>query len=122
MREDQIERLRELEEKLLDVYLDEADPANWPGFESLVDGEPLTKQQRGDRYWEKKNAIATVALAFETRKLLVNEKPALGRDPYSERELDQKIAAAERNAEARLKLVQSGKPRAEFLKRAAGDS
>jgi len=120
MRQDQIERLQQLEERLIDVYLDEADPDNWPGVGTM--GEQLTKQQRGDRFWEKKNAIATVALAQETRKLIANDKAALGRDPYSDGEMDRKIHDAEKRAAELVKKVQDGTARAGFLKRAAGDT
>jgi hypothetical protein len=120
MRNDQIERLRDLEERLIDVYLDEADPDNWPGVGSM--GDQLTKEQRGDRYWEKKNAVATVMLAHETRKLIANDKQALGRDPYSDGEMDRKIKDAEKRAADLVKKVQDGTARAGFLKRAAGES
>jgi len=118
MRQDQIERLQDLEERLIDVYLDEADPANWPGVGTM--GDQLTKEQRGDRYWEKKNAIATVALAQETRKLIANDKQSLGRDPYGETEMDRRIQDAEKRAADLVKKVQDGTSRAGFLKRATG--
>lgn len=120
MRADQAERLLELEEKLIDVYLDEADPANWPGVGTA--GSHMTKQERGDRYWEKKNAIATVALAQETRKLLANDKATLGRDPYSDAELDKKISDAERRAQALISEVRKDSDRAAFSKRTGGEA
>jgi hypothetical protein len=118
MRPDQAERLAQLEESLIDVYLDEADPANWPGVGTA--GEHMTKEERGDRYWSKKNAAATVMLAMETRKLIANDKGALGRDPYSDGEMDRKIHDAEKRAADLVKKVQDGTSRAGFLKRAAG--
>jgi hypothetical protein len=118
MRQDQIERLHDLEERLIDVYLDEADPRNWPGVGAM--GDQLTKEQRGDRYWEKKNAVATVMLAHETRKLIANDKQALGRDPYTDGEMDRKIHEAEKRAAEAVKKAQDGTSRASFLKRAAG--
>ena len=57
MRPDQVERLKELTEKLADRFLMDADPSEWPG-----DGKSpadLTQQERGDAYWSKKNAMAT---------------------------------------------------------------
>lgn len=120
MRPDQIERLVELEESLIDIYLEEADPKNWPGKGAM--GDQLTKQQRGDRYWEKKNAIATVALAQETRKLIANDKAALGRDPYNGHELDDKISDAEKRAREAIDRVRAGSTKSEFIKRATGSS
>lgn len=120
MRPDQIERLKLLEESLIDVYLDEADPANWPGVGTM--GAQLTKEERGNRYWEKKNAIATVALAQETRKLISNDKGALGRDPYGDAELDNKIATAEKRAAELVDRVKKDASRTSFVKRATGDA
>ncbi|WP_206751605.1 hypothetical protein [Paraburkholderia sp. BL17N1] len=103
---------------MIDVYLDEADPANWPGVGTA--GEHMTKEERGDRYWCKKNAAATVMLATETRKLIANDKAALGRDPYGEPEMDRRIQDAEKRAADLVKKVQDGTSRAGFLKRATG--
>lgn len=119
MRQDQIERLRELEETLIDVYLDEADPANWPGDGNM--GDQLTKRQRGDRYWDKKNAVATVVLAQETRKLIANSKEALGRDAYDDSQMDKQIEKAEREADALLAKIGSDASRSNFLKRSSGE-
>ena len=58
MRDDQITRLQALSESLGEVVIHEVDPANWPGAEK--DPADLTQQERGDRYWSKKNAAATM--------------------------------------------------------------
>lgn len=60
MRQDQFERLQALQATLTDVFISEADPSNWPG--AGIDLANLDKQSRGDRYWCKKNAVATIAL------------------------------------------------------------
>lgn len=52
MRPDQLVRLAELSEKLADVVLEEADPAEWPGANMPL--ASLSQQERGDRYWSKK--------------------------------------------------------------------
>ena len=60
MRKDQIARLQELSEAVGEVFMDEADPVNWNGA-----GVPLAdmnEKTRGNRYWDKKNAIQTGAL------------------------------------------------------------
>jgi hypothetical protein len=120
VRADQLERLTALEESLIDVYLDEADPQNWPGVGTM--GEHMSKEERGDRYWCKKNAVATVALAHETRKLIANDKSALGRDPYSDHELDKKIGAAEKRAREAIDRARHVATKNEFIKRATGGS
>src|SRR3546814_18422880 len=68
MREDQYTRLLDLEEKLTEQFLAEADPVNWS-----ADGltpKDMSKDQRGDRYWCKKNAVATIALTIRIGSLL----------------------------------------------------
>ena len=78
MRPDQLQRLDDLSERLADSFLVEADLAQWPG-----DGCPpsrTTQQQRGDRYWCKKNAMATGGVLRFTLDLIARRK-ASGRRP-----------------------------------------
>ncbi|CRL45836.1 hypothetical protein SGGMMB4_03928 [Sodalis glossinidius str. 'morsitans'] len=60
MHNDEKTRLSKLSDKLTDVVLEEADPDNWPGAGKAIDAH--TKQERGDRYWCKKNAATTLTL------------------------------------------------------------
>lgn len=60
MRDDQYQRLQALTEKLMDVFLTEADPENWPGLGILPNA--MDKETRGNRYWCKKDAAATLTL------------------------------------------------------------
>jgi hypothetical protein len=48
----------------------------------------------------------TAVLYIDNGKLLLNSKAALGRDPYKDDELDNKIAAAEKTAGQLLAKVQ----------------
>jgi hypothetical protein len=57
MRPDQIVRLQELQDKLVDIYLDEADPGSWP-------------ENRGDRVWHKKDANLTITHVIRIKTLL----------------------------------------------------
>lgn len=116
MRKDQLESLARLSEKLADVVLEEADPDNWPAA-----GIPLAEQSkddRGDRYWAKKNASATFSMLITVEKLALNSKEALGRDPYPEADMDKHIAQAEANAAKLLDKVQKEAKRKEFMGRA----
>lgn len=103
MRDDQKILLAEIEERLVDALLEEADPNMWNGA-----GQPLAdmdQETRGNRYWCKKNAQATLALALNVNKLTANTKEALGRDPYKESELDDQIRMAEKQAAKLLEKV-----------------
>jgi len=97
MRPDQLERLRDLEERLADVVLEEADPDTWPGA-----GKPLadlTQQQRGDRFWCKRNAAATFGLLERTVRTLADAvAPHGGRGEEHDDELGNEIERMEREA------------------------
>jgi hypothetical protein len=67
MRQDQYEKLQAMSEKLTDVILAEADPDQWPGA-GIAPGA-MDQQTRGDRYWCKKNAVATISLVDRVNRL-----------------------------------------------------
>lgn len=125
MRQDQFEKLQALSEKLIDVAMDEADPDTWPG----AGWKPaeLTKEQRGDRYWSKKNAVATLSLIDRIHRIVNDVRSASaggGADPAAvteaETELDAEINAAEKEATKLLDRVQRETKRAEFKKHVHG--
>lgn len=97
MRADQLEKLRSLQESLADIFIEEADPRKWPDMQ--------TRDSRGDRYWHKKNANASLVLVGRIENLLaLRAGRTTGNDQASrddEAKLDGEIAAAEKEA-ARL--------------------
>lgn len=106
MRDDQIVRLQALTERLGEVVISEIDPHNWPGADKLP-GD-LTQQERGDRYWCKKNAAATMTLLLKTVNIagiLNRNKPAPDAGAAID-ELDGELAAAEREAQAIIERIQ----------------
>jgi hypothetical protein len=99
MRPDQAQRIAALGEKLADVVIQEADPDNWPGDGKMpVD---LTQQERGDRYWAKRNAAASMMLLQRTVELSGDGDGAF--DRHSEEDLQEKITKAEKDATKLLK-------------------
>lgn len=106
MRDDQIVRLQALTERLGEVVINEIDPHQWPGADKgLAD---LTQQERGDRYWCKKNAAATMTLllkAVNIAGILNRSKPAPDAGAAID-ELDGELAAAEREAQAIIDRMQ----------------
>lgn len=102
MHSDYKTRLTALSDKLTDVVLEEAEPDNWPGAGKEITKH--TKQERGDRYWHKKNAAASLTLLVKVHSLIGmhtrggTPKPG-GEDPDEEAFLlGQQVAAAERKA------------------------
>ncbi len=67
MRQDQYERLQALQEKLMDVFLDEADPDGWPGVG--IEPRNMDKATRGDRVWCKKDAAGTAVLIMKAMSM-----------------------------------------------------
>lgn len=134
MRQDQFERLQQLEEKLLDVFFAEAEPADWPGAGKKV--RDMAQQERGDLYWVKRNCAATLALTQRIGILVgrvqmsgagttANGQPVdgEGHDQEAARavsQLDSEIAAAERKAAELIREMQSGALKARFDQRVHG--
>jgi hypothetical protein len=119
MRPDQIERLRELQEKLADVVLEEADPDTWPGAgQQACD---LSREDRGDRYWCKKNAAATFALLERTTSTLTEYHAPTGLEPAAqEADIDRQIAKREKEAAVLLDGLMKKAKKAAFDERVTG--
>lgn len=97
MRQDQLERLNDLAESLADAFLLEADPREWPG--NGASPADLSQQERGDRYWCKKNAMATGGVLRYTLDLIGKQPPpGAATDPAADSDLDKRIAEAEKRA------------------------
>lgn len=118
MREDQRTRLAELQELLIDQFLDDADPRNWNGRGKLP--AEMDRDTRGDAYWCKKNAAATMMVLAGVDKLAANTRDALGRDAYEGQELDEQIRKAEALAKKRADEVLRKTARAAFKDKANG--
>ena len=109
MRPDQFERLKTLSETLTDVVIDEADPQSWPG--AGQDLAMLTREDRGDRYWCKRNAAASLSIIMKIQNLVgviearAPRKP--GELPDDGSDLDAEVKAAERAAAEILKKMQN---------------
>ena len=123
MRQDQYERLQALGETLTEVFLTEGDPRNWTGASTPM--AEWSSQQRGDRYWEKKNAFATISLIHRVSGLVTlvqtnsNAGAAGAAVTEEEASLDAEVRAAEAEAK-RLMDRLAGQGKAEFDKRVHG--
>ncbi|MBU4682388.1 hypothetical protein KC222_10210 [Cedecea davisae] len=105
-------RLTALTDKLTDAVLEEADPDNWPGAGKKA--KDLTKDERGDRYWDKKNAAASLTLLIKVHSLIGMQtrggtaKDNLGQDDEAF-ELGKQVSKAEKEAAAIIERIQKGK-------------
>lgn len=121
MRPDQYERLQSLCERLTEAFLVEAEPANWPG--AGVAPADMSKADRGDAYWCKKNAFATLSLIHRVSGLVVQTDSARGNSPGAVQEEEASLDAEVKAAEAEAKRLMdrlAGKGKAEFDKRVRG--
>lgn len=124
MRIDQYERLQTLAERLTDVFLDEAEPERWPGH-GLAPAQ-MTKEARGDRYWAKKNAVATLSLIQRVAALTADIQAAsnagTGAAGVTEEAdaLDAEIRDAEKEAARLLDELSRRTRKAEFDRRTHG--
>lgn len=106
MREDQVKRLQELSEKLADVFIYEADPAEWPGNgQSLAD---MSQQDRGNAYWAKKNAMATGGVLRYTLDLIDKHAGSEPDDAEKDADMEKRIKEAERRAAAATQKALEG--------------
>lgn len=104
MRQDQIDRLNDLAESVGEVFINEADPENWTGSGIPLAG--MDKDQRGGRYWDKKNAIQTGALLARILDLSERDKRT-GPNvvPVPESDDDASIVKFEKRAKDLLRVV-----------------
>ncbi len=116
MRQDQFEALQNRVEQLVDLFIRESDPERWPG--AGIEPANMEKGTRGDRFWCKKDAVATLACAQRIVSLIdtVRQKTAGGEespgavvDPGEE--LDADVRAAERQAEQIIKRLSTKPPK-----------
>jgi hypothetical protein len=128
MRQDQYERLQALGEKLMDVFLDEADPESWPGRGLKIGA--MDSQTRGDLYWVRKTA-ASAGMLYTRVMSMVNQvqlagagttPPAQDSPDPAENQLDAEVAAAEKEAQRLLRDIQTGAGKSAFDKRVHGKS
>ncbi|WP_034374358.1 hypothetical protein [Comamonas testosteroni] len=129
MRQDQFEALQKRSEELVDRFLEESDPQAWPG--AGVPVSAMDKQTRGDLYWVKKNAVATLACAQRIVGLVGQirqrtSNPESPEDPAAvtagEDSLDDEVVAAEAEAARLMNQVLQSVKKEQFDKRVHGKS
>lgn len=129
MRQDQFERLQALSEKLMDVFLDEADPDHWPGRGMKIGA--MDAQTRGDLYWVRKTAASAGMLYTRVESMIgqvhqagIGTTAAPDDQPEDESasQLDDQIKSAEKEAARLMRELQTGSGKAAFDKRVHGKS
>jgi hypothetical protein len=120
MRQDQIQKLNDLTEKLADAVLIDADPERWIGYGKSA-GQ-MTKEERGDAYWCRKVAAATISVLKRVENVVSDATEAQngGAELNEDAELEKEMASAEREAELLLDQLQRRIRKAEFDKRVHG--
>ncbi len=110
MRIDQYEKLQALTEKLADVLIDELNPDEWPG--AGIKPATMDRDTRGDRYWCKKNAAATLSALTRLHTiigLVQRTAPPPATEDADDDDLEKEIESAERAA---LRAIEAAQARA----------
>jgi uncharacterized damage-inducible protein DinB len=104
MRPDQIAKIDDLVERLADVFIVEADPENWTAGGKLPCD--MSKQERGDRHWDRKGAVGTATVLNHAINLSRHYRERAAMSPGGalpadeEAELDETIRKAAQRAES----------------------
>lgn len=112
MTEDQLQRLRALQDKLVETALGNADPASWTADGKV--SKDMDKEERGNAYWDRKLAGATLAVlarivtltTISWRNMPENDEEGRAAALAAAGTLDDDVKAAERQAKEMLKLVE----------------
>lgn len=119
MRQDQYVKMQALSEEIADQAIMDMNPKNWDGYGQAP--KDLSKEDRGNAYWCRKMAVATIAVL--TRVAVLKNTVSAGRAPDSvedESSLDEEIAKYESEAKQLLSKVQREAKKSEFHKRIHG--
>jgi hypothetical protein len=104
MTPEQKQRLETLRDDLLETAVLDADPRRWVGAgKAPVD---MTQKERGDAYWCRKMAAATVSLLARVSNIVNTHSTPSAGTPKDEVELDGELAAAESEAQAIIDRMQ----------------
>lgn len=109
MRQDQIDRLEDLAEEITDVFIRDADPANWSASDKTP--KDMTKEERGDAHWCRKLAMHTGSLLARVLDLRDRDKEDGSGQRVPEIDADADIRRYEKQAKELIKAVAHGKVR-----------
>lgn len=103
----QLEKLKQLSDKMVGLVIAEADPDTWAGANKTLN--EMSEDERGDRYWCKKNAnqMITTAVKLETLIALYERKGGQPKD-NTITELSNNVVQFERAAKERLERLVNG--------------
>jgi hypothetical protein len=106
MKKDQIDRLNDIAQRIGEVLLTEADPDNWSG--AGIPLRDMDEKVRGNRYWDKKNAIQTGTLLARVIDLAEYDHRAGGGEKLPDHDVDKDIKRYEKQARELIDAIQSG--------------
>lgn len=100
MTPDQISRLNDLQGRLVETVINDADPLNWSASGLLL--SEMDTQQRGDAKWCRSVAVQSVSLLIRVQQLL---EPKAGSGGGDDHDPEADIKRAERAAADMLARV-----------------
>jgi hypothetical protein len=102
MRQDQLDRFKELSIKVADVVLIDTDPENWTGYREAP--KDMDKETRGNARWDRALAAQSLQVLFKLIQIVGN---APASEAYGARNGDMTEVEAEAEAVALLDRVQT---------------
>ena len=120
MRVDQWQRLQAIAEKVAEIAIVDCDPDNWA--HSDTPSKKLTRDQRGDAYWSRRQAIATCGVLARIHHLVMNHNvigdnsTAGSPEDNPEQTLERMVREAEKQGAELMDRVQRATSREEFLR------
>ena len=104
---DQLNKLKQLSDRMVAVVIAEADPNTWAGANKKL--SEMSEEERGDRYWCKKNAnqVITTAVKLETLIALYERKGSTPNDGKVD-DVSEKVIRFEQAAKKRLEKLANG--------------
>ena len=107
MLEDHKTKLEDLTDKLIDVVIEESNPFNWSGGTKKMSA--MSAKERGDRHWDKKNAVATLTIVTKVQTLLGMIERKVAPTDQETFDLGKQVAEAEKEANKILEKIMAKK-------------
>lgn len=104
---DQLNKLKQLSDRMVAVVIAEGDPNTWAGADKKL--SEMSEEERGDRYWCKKNAnqVITTAVKLETLIALYERKGSTPKEGKVD-DVSEKVIQFEQAAKKRLEKLANG--------------
>lgn len=118
MTADQYARLSVLQSKLFDALEVDADPKNWSGHGHLP--KEWSQETRGNAYWCRKNAAATMSLVVRVQQIFRAELTVIPRPESFDEHGELALAQGDNDVDIDKEITRYEREAAKLITRARG--